>query len=193
MLPGTAFDLPDGTQYLSPFDAGGPNPLFLSVYSALSANPSATFQWATAAKLPFVTEAELGNAALYVVGFLVRYTDDFIERVNGKMPFDNEEVAYQVNVTPDPATNAYLSGLLNAGVERFKADRPALPVLRAQLHTDRRDRRPVDDVAYHARSGHPVLARGDVRRDGRGGRAAPGDWCSVPSIGGTLRVHLKRS
>ncbi len=90
------------------------------MYSALSANPSATFQWATAAKLPFVTEAELGNAALYVVGFLVRYTDDFIERVNGKMPFDNEEVAYQVNVTPDPATNAYLSGLLNAGVERFK-------------------------------------------------------------------------
>ena len=74
VLPGTAFDVPAGTQYLSPFDVGGPNPLFLSVYSALSANPSATFQWATAAKLPFITEAELGNAALYVVGFLVRYT-----------------------------------------------------------------------------------------------------------------------
>jgi len=41
--------------------------------------------------------AELGNAALCVVGFLVRYTADFIERVNGKMPFDNEAVAYQVN------------------------------------------------------------------------------------------------
>jgi pimeloyl-ACP methyl ester carboxylesterase len=126
VLPGTAFEVPPGTQYLSPFDAGGPNALFLRVYSALSANPSATFQWATAAKLPFLTETELGNAALYVVGFLVRYTNDFIERVNGKMPFDNEDVAYQVNVTPDPATNAYLSGLLNAGVERFKADPPAL-------------------------------------------------------------------
>jgi pimeloyl-ACP methyl ester carboxylesterase len=126
VLPGTAFDVPPGTQYLSPLDAGGPNALFLRVYSALSANPSATFQWATAAQLPFITETELGNAALYVVGFLVRYTSDFIERVNGKMPFDNEDVAYEVNVTTDPGTNAYLSGLLNAGVERFKADRPAL-------------------------------------------------------------------
>lgn len=32
---------------------------------------------------------------------------------------------YQVNVA-DPATNAYLSALLNAGVERFNADRAAL-------------------------------------------------------------------
>lgn len=126
VLPGTALNVPPGTQYLSPFDAGGPSQLFLEVYSALSANPSATFQWATAAKLPFITETELGNAALYAVGFLVRYSRDFIERVNGKMPFDNEDVAYQVNVTLDPATNAYLSGLLNAGVQRFKADRPAL-------------------------------------------------------------------
>lgn len=126
VLPGTAFDVPPGTQYLSPFDAGGPNQLFLSVYSALSANPAATFQWASAAKLPFITPTELGNSALYVVGFLVRYTRDFIERVNGKMPFANEDVAYQVNVTPDPATNAYLSGLLNVGVERFEADPAAL-------------------------------------------------------------------
>jgi len=28
--------------------------LFLKVYGALSANPSVTFQWATAAKLPFM-------------------------------------------------------------------------------------------------------------------------------------------
>jgi len=126
VLPGTAFDVPPGTKYMSPFEAGGPNALFLSVYGALSANPAATFQWASAAKLPFITQTELGNSALYVVGFLVRYTRDFIERVNGKMPFDNEDVAYQVNVTSDPGTNAYLSGLLNAGVERFDADPPAL-------------------------------------------------------------------
>ena len=126
VLPGGAFDVPAGTQYLTPFDVGGPNALFLSVYAALSANPAATFQWATAAKLPFVSPTELGNSALYVVGFLVRYTADFIERVNGKMPYDNTNVVYQVNVTPDPATNAYLSGLLNAGVERFEADRAAL-------------------------------------------------------------------
>lgn len=126
VLPGTAFDVPPGTQYLLPFDPGGPNTLFLSVYRALSANPTTTFQWATAAKLPFITQTELGNSALYVVGFLVRYTSDFVERVRGKMPFDNEQVAYQVNVTPDPETNAYLSGLLNLGVERFEADRAAL-------------------------------------------------------------------
>jgi len=126
VLPGTAFNVPSGTQYLSPFDLGGPNPLFLNVFSALSANPAATVQWATAAKLPFNSQSELGNSALYVVGFLLRYTNDFIERVNGKVPFDNQDVQYQVNVTADPATNAYLSGLLNAGVERFTADRAAI-------------------------------------------------------------------
>jgi len=126
VLPGTAFNVPPGTQYLSPFDPGGPNALFLSVFSALSANPAATFQWATAAKLPFISQSELGNSALYVVGFLLRYTNDFIERVNGKTPYDNQDVTYQVNVTADPATNAYLSSLLNAGVERFTADRAAL-------------------------------------------------------------------
>lgn len=126
VLPGTAFQVPADTQYLSPFDPNGPSPLFLSVFSALSANPAATLQWATAAKLPFINGTELGNSALYVVGFLLRYTDDFIERVNGKIPFDNQDVDYQVNVTADPATNAYLSQLLNDGVERFTADQAAL-------------------------------------------------------------------
>jgi len=174
VLPGTAFDVPAGTQYLSPFDVGGPNPLFLRVYSALSANPSATFQWATAAKLPFITEAELGNAALYVVGFLVRYTADFIERVNGKMPFDNEAVAYQVNVTPDPATNAYLSGLLNAGVERFNADRPALRYYErnytptGQIHiplmTLHTTRDPAIPFSHEAMFAETVAAAGGSRR-----------------------------
>jgi pimeloyl-ACP methyl ester carboxylesterase len=126
LLPGGAFDVPAGTEYLSPFDAGGPNALFLKVFTAFSANPTAVFQWATAAQLPFNTPAELGNSALYVVGFLLRYTNDFIDRVNGKVPFTNDAMAYQVNITPDAATNAYLSALLNAGVERFTADRAAL-------------------------------------------------------------------
>lgn len=126
VLPGTAFSVPPGTEYLSPFDPGGPSPLFLSVFAALEANPFATLQWATAAKLPFNDATELGSSALYVVGFILRYTNDFIDRVNGKIPYDNLETIYQVNVTPDPATNAYLSGLLNAGVRRFDADRAAL-------------------------------------------------------------------
>ena len=33
---------------------------------------------------------------------------------------------YQVNVSPDPATNLFLSGLLNAGVQRFDAHQAAL-------------------------------------------------------------------
>ena len=124
--PGTPFDVPPGTSYLSPFDPGGPSPLFLSVFAALSGNPTATLEWATAAKLPFANATELGNSALYVVGFVLGYTNDFIERVNGKIPYDNRETQYQVNVTSDPLTNMYLSGLLNAGVQRFDADRAAL-------------------------------------------------------------------
>jgi pimeloyl-ACP methyl ester carboxylesterase len=126
VLPGTPFNVPAGTQFLSPFEPGGPSPLFLSVFAALSANPAATLQWATAAKLPFANAIELGNSALYVVGFVLRYTNDLIERVRGKIPYDNRETQYEVNVTADPVTNMYLSGLLNAGVQRFDADPAAL-------------------------------------------------------------------
>jgi pimeloyl-ACP methyl ester carboxylesterase len=125
LLPGSAFQVPPGTEYLSPFDPGGPNALFIQVFTAFSANPAAVFQWATAAQLPFNSAYELGNSALYVVGFLLRYTNDFVDRVHGKMPFDNIGVSYQVNVTGDPGTNAYLSELLNLGVERFSVDAAA--------------------------------------------------------------------
>ena len=125
VLPGTPFSVPPGTVYLSPLDPGGPSPLFLSVFGALTADPLSTLAWATAAKLPFNDPTELGMSALYVVGFVLGYTNDFIDRVNGKLPYDNVDTLYQVHVA-DPATNAYLSGLLNAGVSRFDADRAAL-------------------------------------------------------------------
>jgi len=125
LLPGSPFSVPADTLFLSPFDPGGPSPLFMAVYGALAADPSAAFQWATAAALPFANETELGNSALYVIGFILRYTNDFIERVNGKMPYDNTDILYEVNVTPDPVTNAHLSALLNAGVARYEADRAA--------------------------------------------------------------------
>ena len=120
--------------------------------------------------MPFINQTELGSSALYVIGFLLRFTNDFIERVNGKMPFDNREVVYQVNVTPDPATNAALSLALNVGVERFEADRAALnyyehnytpsgqievPVL--TLHTTRD---PAIPIAHEAMFAASVAAAG---------------------------------
>ena len=125
LLPGGVFDVPPGTQFLPPGEPGGPNLLFLQVYNTLLSKPAETFQWASAARLPFVNSTELFSSALYVVGFGLRYTNDLVERVNGKTPYGNRDTQYEVNVA-DPVTNAYLSGLLNAGVERFDGDRAAM-------------------------------------------------------------------
>jgi pimeloyl-ACP methyl ester carboxylesterase len=126
LLPGGPFDIPPGTSYLTPYDPGGPTPLFLQVYAALAADPQKAYQWAIAAGLPFANETELGYSALYVVGFNLRYTNDLVERVTGRIPYDNTKTAYAVNVTPDPGTNAYLSSLLNAGVARYESDPAAV-------------------------------------------------------------------
>jgi pimeloyl-ACP methyl ester carboxylesterase len=122
VLPGGPFDVPEGI----PYESNPPSPLFLQVYGALLSNPAKMQQWALAAKLPFASAAELGNSAFYVVGFVWRYTNDLIARVNGKLPYDNRDTVYQVNATADPAVNAALSAQLNAGVARFDAARPAL-------------------------------------------------------------------
>lgn len=113
LLPGTPFDVPAGTSFLLPTDKGGPSPLFLQVFGALTGNPATTLKWAAAANLPFADGAELIGSGLYVAGFVLRYTNDLIERVNGKVPYDNRNVEYA-----DP--------LLDAGVARFDADRAAL-------------------------------------------------------------------
>ena len=120
LLPGTTFSVPPGTVF-DPAQGG----LFNVVLGAFLANPAKLAQWASAAKLPFANANELLNSALYVVGFLVRFTNDFSERVNGKIPYGNRNTVYQVNVA-DPVTNAVLSAQLNAGVQRFDADRAAL-------------------------------------------------------------------
>jgi hypothetical protein len=119
LLPGTPFNVPEDTLF-DPGDATRPpSALFLSVYLSLLSNPTATFQWATAAQLPFANDFELFNSSLYVVGFVLRYTNDFIERVNGKIPYDNSETTYPVVPVVPPDT-------LNDGVQRFDADRAAL-------------------------------------------------------------------
>lgn len=125
VLPGSTFFVPEGTVFLPPGVPGGPSALFLKVYAALTADPFITLQWVTAAKLPFANPTELGNSALYMVGFLLNYTNDLIERVNGKVPYDNHLTQYQVSVG-DPVADAALSALLNAGVTRYDGDRAAL-------------------------------------------------------------------
>jgi pimeloyl-ACP methyl ester carboxylesterase len=126
VLPGTPFFVPPGTTFLSPLDWGGPSALFTNVVTALATNPAATIRWASAANLPFNSMAELADSAIAFIGFSLRYTNDFIERVNGKLPYDNRDTAYVVDASADPVLNAYLSGVLNHNVARFDADPAAL-------------------------------------------------------------------
>jgi hypothetical protein len=70
--------------------------------------------------------AELADSALFVIGSSLRATNDLIERVNGKLPYDNTHTQYVVNVSPNPDENVPLSLQLNSGVQRFEADHAAL-------------------------------------------------------------------
>jgi pimeloyl-ACP methyl ester carboxylesterase len=128
LLPGTPLDVPEGTVFEPPTASTPGSPLFWKVYSTLfdPANQGKLVQWALAAKLPFADANELGVTALYVIGFELRYTNDLVQRVNGKTPYDNSQTIYQVNATADPATNAFLSAQLNQGVARYEADPAAI-------------------------------------------------------------------
>lgn len=128
ILPGTVFDVPPEAESF-----GMGTPLFGLVYATLTnpANQGKFLQWVQAARLPFSTDpqkmvSEMGNSAFYVLGFQLRYTNDLIERVNGKIPYDNSTTHYVVAPTEDPATNVFLTAALNDGVERLTADAAAL-------------------------------------------------------------------
>ena len=120
------FDVPAGAAFLSPLDPGGPSSLFLGVVASLAASPRATIRWASAANLPFANLAELADSALTFIGFSLRYTNDFSERVDGKLPYDNSDTNYVVDATSDPVLNEFLSGVLNANVRRFDKDEAAV-------------------------------------------------------------------
>lgn len=125
VLPGTPFAVPPGTTFLSPLDPGGPSLLFLQVVAALAADLDSLIRWANAARLPY-NGKELVDSALAFIGFSLRYTNDFIERVNGKLPYDNSTATYVVSVSNDPILNAFLTGKLNVDVERFESDPAAV-------------------------------------------------------------------
>ena len=126
LLPGSPFDVPAGTAFLSPFEPGGPSPLFIDVTTALAANPSATLRWAAAANLPYNDVSELADSALAFIWFSLRHTNDLVVRVHGKLPYDNSDTAYEVDVSADPVLNAFRSGVLNANVARFESDEAAV-------------------------------------------------------------------
>jgi pimeloyl-ACP methyl ester carboxylesterase len=126
VLQGSPFEVPPGTAFLSPMEPGGPSPLFLQVVAAFANNLPGLVRWAAAANLPHDTNAELADSALAFVGFSLRYTNDFIERVNGKLPYDNKDTTYVVDATSDAVLNAYLSGVLNANVARLDGDPAAI-------------------------------------------------------------------
>jgi pimeloyl-ACP methyl ester carboxylesterase len=126
VLPGTPFFVPPGTAFLSPLDWGGPSQLFLQVVAALAGHTDLLLRWADAANLPYNDMAELADSALFFIGFLLRYTNDFIERVNGKLPYDNSTATYVVNGSGDAVLDAFRTGKLNSEVERFEADPAAV-------------------------------------------------------------------
>ena len=132
VLPGTPFEVPQGTEFTPPSTdppkAG--SPLFYSVAGAMTSDADAAMKagaWIQAAGLPYnpaaAPDAPDGPlaSALYFIGFQLRYTNDLIERVNGKVPYDNLDTVYGVPGAPDQ-TNQWL----NAVVERFAADPAAL-------------------------------------------------------------------
>lgn len=108
VVPGGVFDVPAGTS----FAAG--SPLFNRVLSALVAGLSApgqpTLQFASVARLPFTNVNELIASAMTVVGFSVRFSNDIMERTNGRIPYDNTLTVY---------TGSANDAALNAGIERF--------------------------------------------------------------------------
>jgi pimeloyl-ACP methyl ester carboxylesterase len=122
VIPGTPFDVPPGTDFTPPSASTPPSPLFLAVYTQLQQHPLEAAEWMSAAQLPGATMAEIGNSALYALGFDIRYTNDLVERANGKIPYDNTQSVYQVNVPGQPASvNALLGAALNATVARYSA------------------------------------------------------------------------
>jgi pimeloyl-ACP methyl ester carboxylesterase len=126
VLPGTPLSVPPETTFLSPLEWGGPSTLFIDVVTALAGSPAKTIRWASAANLPFNNMEELADSALAFLAFSLRYTNDLIERVNGKSPYDNTDTTYEVDATSDTVLKTYLSGVLNDNVARIQGDHAAV-------------------------------------------------------------------
>jgi fermentation-respiration switch protein FrsA (DUF1100 family) len=113
VLPGDVLTVPAGI----PFAPG--DPAFVAALNALlrgfAAPGAPTLQFAVAAKLPFASAQEIVQAALTVLGFNLRFTNDLLERTHGQPFYDNTRTVYP--------------GDANAGVGRFTASPAALNFL----------------------------------------------------------------
>ena len=121
LLPGTPFYVPPGTQFYTGSE------LYNRALGTLATHPEQLRQWVLTAGIPFnpgssPLQAFTGmlSSAMYFVGFQLRYTNDFIERVNGKIPYDNVATTYVVPGDEDTSEQ------LNVEVRRYFADQAAL-------------------------------------------------------------------
>jgi pimeloyl-ACP methyl ester carboxylesterase len=107
-VPGGPFTVPQGTS----FAPGSPafNAALGALVGGLSAPGQPTLQFASAAKLPFRSVAELINSGMSVVGFSVRFTNDVLDRTSGHIPYENRGTLFSGSAN---------DAALNAGVERF--------------------------------------------------------------------------
>jgi pimeloyl-ACP methyl ester carboxylesterase len=110
VVPGGPFSVPPGTSF-----APG-SPVFNAVLTALvggfSSPGAPTLQFANVAHLPYTNANELVASAMTVVGFSVRFSNDVMDRTNGRIPYGNVDTVFRGSA--DDAA-------LNAGVERFTA------------------------------------------------------------------------
>jgi pimeloyl-ACP methyl ester carboxylesterase len=104
VLPGGAFSVPDGTA----FTPG--SPVFNATLYALATGGLRTFQFATAARLPFTSPTELVTSGMSVVGFSIRFTGDVMDRTHGHVPFDNVDTVYSGSFD-DAALNDPVTGV----------------------------------------------------------------------------------
>lgn len=114
-VPGGPFTVPPDTS----FSPGSPvfNSVLTSLVSGLSSPGQSTLQFANVAHLPYTSANELVASAMSVVGFSVRFSNDVMERTEGRIPYGNIETIFRGSA--DDAA-------LNVGVERFTARKGAV-------------------------------------------------------------------
>lgn len=114
-VAGGPFTVPRGTS----FAPGSPafNMALGALVKGLSSPGQPTLQFASAARLPFTSVPEIIGSAMSIVGFSVRFTNDVLDRTDGGIPYDNRGTIFGGSAN---------DAALNAGVERFAADRRAV-------------------------------------------------------------------